>query len=139
MILNLKRMYYKEDYTIGKLYIDGIYFCDTLEDKDRGLKDNDNILSIKAKKVFGKTAIPKGTYKVILNESNRFKKILPFIVNVKGFEGIRIHQGNLSNHTEGCILVGRNTIKGMITHSFVTLTKLIELLKPAKDITIIID
>ncbi|HEY9543694.1 MAG TPA: DUF5675 family protein [Prevotella sp.] len=132
-------MYYKEDYTIGKLYIDGIYFCDTLEDKDRGLKDNDNILSIKAKKVFGKTAIPKGTYKVILNESNRFKKILPFIVNVKGFEGIRIHQGNLSNHTEGCILVGRNTIKGMITHSFVTLTKLIELLKPAKDITIIID
>src|SRR3712207_922846 len=118
MILNLKRMYYKEDYTIGKLYIDGIYFCDTLEDKDRGLKDNDNILSIKAKKVFGKTAIPKGTYKVILNESNRFKKILPFIVNVKGFEGIRIHQGNLSNHTEGCILVGRNTIKGMITHSF---------------------
>lgn len=139
MILNLKRMYYKEDYTIGKLYIDGIYFCDTLEDKDRGLKDNDNILSIKAKKVFGKTAIPKGTYKVILNESNRFKKILPFIVNVKGFEGIRIHQGNLSNDTEGCILVGRNTIKGMITHSFVTLTKLIELLKPAKDITIIID
>src|SRR3712207_8695046 len=68
MILNLKRMYYKEDYTIGKLYIDGIYFCDTLEDKDRGLKDNDNILSIKAKKVFGKTAIPKGTYKVILKD-----------------------------------------------------------------------
>lgn len=87
----LKRIARKNDYTIGKLYIDGEYFCDTIEDKDRGLDISMDIEEIKRIKVFGKTAIPTGTYKVEMTYSPRFKKILPLIVGVKGFEGIRIH------------------------------------------------
>lgn len=139
MNLNLKRIYYKEEYTIGKLYVDGIYFCDTLEDKDRGLTDKDNTSAIKAKKVFGQTAIPKGTYKVIMSYSPRFKRVLPLLLNVKGFEGIRIHQGNTSKDTNGCILVGKNNVKGMVTNSKDTLNNLLSLLQGKKDITITIE
>ena len=80
--------------------------CYTLEDRDRGLKQTDSIFSIKARKLFGITAIPAGRYQVILSYSNRFKKYLPQILNVPGFEGIRIHCGNRPEDTEGCILVG---------------------------------
>ena len=139
MNLNLKRIYYKEEYTIGKLYIDGIYFSDTLEDKDRGLTDKDNISTIKAKKVFGQTAIPKGNYKVIMSYSPRFKRVLPLLLNVKGFEGIRIHSGNTAKDTNGCILVGKNNVKGMVTNSKDTLSNLLSLLQGNKDITITIE
>ena len=92
MRIVVKRTAKMNDYTIGNLYIDGQFFCNTLEDTDRGLSDSQSLLYIKAKKIFSKTAIPTGTYKVELTYSLRFKRILPLIVGVKGFDGIRIYQ-----------------------------------------------
>lgn len=138
MNILIKRIAKKDNYTIGKLYINGQYFCDTLEDKDRGLKQTDNIISIKAKKIFGKTAIPMGTYNVVLSYSPKFKKILPLVDDVKGFSGIRIHQGNTADDTEGCILVGKNNIVGMVTHSEDTLKALMKKLNVNDNITLTI-
>lgn len=103
LVLRKKRT---EICTIGELYINGAFFCYTLEDKDRGLKQTDSLLINKAKKVFGKTAIPTGVYSLAMTFSNRFKKYLPQILDVPAFEGIRIHAGNTSEHTEGCLLLG---------------------------------
>jgi len=121
MKIEVKRIAYRKDYTIGKWFTDGIYFCDTLEDVPRDVK------------IMNKTCIHTGTYKVILNYSNRFKRIMPLLVNVPGFEGIRIHPGNTSEDTSGCILVGKNTIIGKLTESRITFDKLFEVLKSAKD------
>lgn len=107
MKINLKRIYKGLSYTIGKLYIDGEYFCDTLEDADRGLNDNmdlDTILELKKPTI---TAIPVGTYKILITYSPRFKQNMPILLNVKGFDGIRIHSGNTHKDTSGCILVRR--------------------------------
>lgn len=139
MEIQLKRIAKRNDYTIGNLYIDGQFFCNTLEDTDRGLTDSQNLLYIKAKKIFSKTAIPTGTYKVELTYSPRFKRILPLLVGVKGFDGIRIHQGNYPKDTEGCILVGKNTIKGGVFESKETLERLLKKLEGQRDITIIIE
>ena len=120
MKLALIRKYKKDKYCIGKLYIDGEYFCDTLEDKDRGLTDNMTVSEISKIKVKKETAIPTGTYKVTITYSNRFKKNMPLINNVKGFEGIRIHSGNTDKDTEGCILVGQNKVIGQVINSQAT-------------------
>lgn len=132
MNIRIKRIAKKNDYTIGQMYIDGEYYCDTLEDKDRGLKQTDTADEISKKKVYGKTAIPTGAYNVELTYSPKFKRILPLIDNVRGFSGIRIHNGNTAADTEGCILVGRNTIVGMVTHSVETLNKLMDKLNGNK-------
>ena len=105
MLLELKRTYKKPLYTIGHLYIDGDYFCDTLEDAEREIK------------VPNETCIPSGYYRIIMNYSNRFKRIMPLIEDVPAFTGIRIHPGNDQNNTSGCILVGANTIRGKLTNS----------------------
>lgn len=139
MKLRVKRIAKNSEYTIGNLYIDGEFFCNTLEDMDRGLKDSQSLLYIKAKKIFGKTAIPTGTYKVDMTYSNRFKKVLPLLVGVKGFDGIRIHQGNLPKDTEGCLLVGKNTFKGMVSDSKITLDSLLNKMAKEKDIIITIE
>lgn len=86
--------------TIGKLYVDGVFFAYTLEDVDRQLESG-------GKKIQGETAIPRGSYKVIIDFSNRFQKQMMHILNVPGFEGIRIHAGNTDKDTEGCILLGK--------------------------------
>lgn len=107
MKINLKRIYKGLNYTIGKLFIDGEYFCDTLEDADRGLNDNmdlDRILELKKPTI---TAIPVGTYKILITYSPRFHQNMPLLMNVKGFDGIRIHSGNTHKDTSGCILVRR--------------------------------
>lgn len=106
-------------YTIGKLYIDNQYVCDTLEDTDRGLEQKDSLeLITKMKQTYpGKTAIPSGTYSIEYTYSNKFKRLLPLLIDVPGFEGIRIHPGNTSEDTLGCILPGKNTIKGKVTDS----------------------
>ncbi len=109
MKLTLKRTYKAPDYTIGHLYIDGQYFCDTLEDTVRDLT--------REKKNPGQTAIPAGTYHVLVTYSPKFKRKLPILVNVPMFTGIRIHRGNTAKDTEGCILVGKNTEKGKVTGS----------------------
>ena len=116
MKLLVKRVAQRDTYTIGKMYIDGAYFADTLEDKVRP----DGV------KVYGETAIPAGTYKFIMSESSRFKKVLPLLLNVPMFEGIRIHGGNDAIDTHGCILVGINDAVGQIHQSQVTLSKLID-------------
>lgn len=117
MRLTLRRIANKKDYCIGRLYINGIYFCDTLEDTDRGLDDTMTEEDIKEMKVYGQTAIPTGIYTVLLTYSPKYKKVMPLINNVKGYSGIRIHSGNTAKDTEGCLLVGKNTKVGMVTDS----------------------
>lgn len=129
MEIKIERKYRKEDYTIGRMYLDGQYFCDTLEDKDRGLTDDMSEAEIASRKVYGYTAIPTGTYKVILTYSRKFKRVLPLICDVKAFDGIRIHRGNTAKDTYGCPLVGRNTAKGMVLDSAKTETALLRILK----------
>lgn len=125
MILTLSRVALRETYTIGRLYVDGLFFCDTLEDKYRDLKHE--------KKVPGKTCISYGRYQVILNWSNRFKRIMPLLLNVPCFEGIRIHPGNTDQDTEGCILVGDNTSVGGLANSRIIFDRLMVILKQALD------
>jgi hypothetical protein len=124
MNLRLKRTHGTKDYTHGQLFIDDVYFCDTLEDQERETK------------VFGETAIPCGTYKVILTMSNRFKKLMPLLVNVPNFSGIRIHNGNTKDHTEGCVLVGKKVKDGFVGESKVTFKKLMGILYAEKNISI---
>ena len=143
MEIKLKRIAKRETYTIGHLYIDGELFCDTLEDCDRGLRQDMSLPVIRAKKRAGVTAIPTGRYKVTLKvQSPRFSKkemyqfckgYLPRLVNVIGYEGVLIHVGNTAKDTEGCILVGKNIKVGKVLESRVTFVKLYERLKAAKD------
>ena len=135
MKLKLIRTWYADTYTIGKLYIDGVYFADTLEDKNRDV-DKNGIFNNGEKKVYGKTCIPFGTYKVILSMSSKFKKILPLLLNVPQFDGIRIHSGNTDEDSSGCILVGINDIKGRISKSTITFNSLMTKLSKADNITI---
>lgn len=108
MKLLLERIAYKETYTVGKLYIDGVYECDTLEHP------------IRDKKIKGITAIPAGKYKVVITYSPRFNKMMPLLLNVPGFDGIRIHTGNTVSDSSGCILIGQNKIKGKLINSRMT-------------------
>jgi len=128
MKLKLTRVFKGETYTIGRLYIDGVFFCDTLEDKVRDLP--------KEPKVFGQTAIPYGTYKIIINYSNRFKRDLPRLLNVPYFDGILIHPGNQAVDTHGCLLVGINSEKGKVTQSRITFDKLFAKIHNEKDLEI---
>lgn len=148
MRLLLKRIFTCDTYTIGKLYIDGQYFCDTLEDVDRGLDWNMSLDEIKHKKVYGKTAIPRGKYVIDMDTiSPRFKDRswakqwngkLPRLKSVPGYEGVLIHVGNTQEDTSGCILVGENKIKGQVINSTTIFNKLMELLTKGRDITITI-
>ena len=143
MELELKRIAKRDTYTIGHLYIDGKYFCDTIEDKDRGLRQDAPLASNKAKKIKGQTAIPTGRYQVTLGVQSpkyRYKKqyafcngYLPRLLNVPAFDGILIHIGNTAADSEGCILVGRNTKVGQVLKSTVTFWELYSRLQDAKD------
>jgi hypothetical protein len=133
MDLKLKRIYSGDTYTIGHLYINVDYYCDTLEDTDRGLTDDMSEEQIKKIKVYGRTAIPTGRYKVEVTYSPKFKRHLPILLNVKGFSGIRIHSGNSAEDTLGCLLVGFNKEKGKVLNSRVTSDKLTALLRNTKE------
>lgn len=117
MRVTLVRIANRPTYCIGKLYIDGKYFCDTIEDTDRGLKDEMTEEEILKKKVKGETAIPTGIYPVYLTYSPKYNKQMPLIDNVKGYSGIRIHSGNTSKDTEGCLIVGKNKEVGKVLES----------------------
>ena len=106
LILTLLRTDREKDYTLGELYINDCFFCHTLEDTDRGLRQNTPLWEIQATKVFGKTAIPAGEYTVRFTFSPRFQRMMLLVENVPGFEGIRIHAGNTAEDTNGCILLG---------------------------------
>jgi len=107
MIISLIRDTFTDTTTIGKLYIDGVYQCETLEDKVRP----------KGQKIFGKTAIPSGEYKIVINFSNKNQKLMIQLLDVPMFEGIRIHSGNKAEDTEGCILVGTSRSKDWVSGS----------------------
>lgn len=109
MKFTLRRIAKKESYTIGNLYVNGEYLCNTLEDKYRDLSAEP--------KVPNATAIPNGTYDIIMVMSPKFKRRLPYLLDVPFFTGILIHRGNTSKDTSGCILPGENTIKGVVTNS----------------------
>ena len=126
MKIQIKRLHKTENSTIGEMTIDGIFECYTLEDRERDVK------------IKSETAIKKGTYKVIINHSNRFKRLLPLLLNVPEFEGVRIHAGNSNHDTEGCILVGKNRSLDYIGQSRKAFNSLFEKMQKAKDITITI-
>lgn len=126
MKIQIKRLHRTENSTIGELTIDGKFECYTLEDKERDVK------------IKSETAIKKGTYKVIINKSNRFKRLLPLLLNVPEFEGVRIHSGNSNHDTEGCILVGKTRSKDFIGQSRKAFDTLFEKMQKAKDITVTI-
>ena len=121
MNLHLQRTERSDRYTMRRLAIDGEPFCDTLEPTDRHLEA---ATMRPEQKVFGQTAIPMGTYPVVLTYSPRFKRTLPLLKNVPHFEGIRIHPGNSATDTAGCILVGRRLHSGRLTDSRQTMRQL---------------
>ncbi|MDD6819926.1 MAG: DUF5675 family protein [Prevotella sp.] len=126
--LTLTRIAKRADYTIGRLEDEnGVKICDTLEPTWRDFKGGEL-------KVPRKSAVPEGTYQVVVTKSKKFGKYLPLLVGVPGFEGIRIHSGNTVNDTEGCILVGQNLIKGKVLLSRLTLEKLMRLIENEKRI-----
>ena len=146
MELLLKRIYKGDKYTIGKLYIDGKYFCDTCEDKDRGITQTTPLSQIKKIKVSNETAIPTGTYNITLNvvspKYSNFAKYkytkttggkMPRLLNVPGYEGVLIHAGNSAKDSSGCILVGKNTVVGKVTNSQNTFLELYAILKQANN------
>ncbi len=135
MKITIERTWKKADYTIGRMFINGQRFCNTLEPIDRGLHQKMKTDDIKrTKECFrkGKVAIPEGSYTVSISWSPRFKTNLPRLKDVPGFEGILIHQGNTVANTSGCILVGHNTVKGKVMDSRRTLNSLILLIRKAE-------
>ena len=126
MVITVKRLYKTDTSVIGELLVNGIFECFTLEDVEREVK------------IKGETAIPKGTYKVIINASHRFKRLLPLLINVPNFEGVRIHSGNSNHDTEGCILVGQTINKNYIGQSRKAFEKLFKKMQAAENITLTI-
>ena len=146
MKLKVERRWPKATYTIGRLYIDGIYYCNTLEDADRGLKWNDPLSFIQSRKVAGETAIPKGKYTITMNVTspkyagvawyyNLCRGKMPRLLHVPGFDGILIHPGGSNGplDTRGCILVGKNTKVGKLTDSKACFQQIYKLMKAAAD------
>ena len=147
MKLTVKRIARKPTYTIGKLYIDGVYFCDTVEDTDRGLFQGQSLDLIKKIKIPNKTAIPTGIYKLTLNViSPKYSKKaiyqeickgrVPRLLDVPGYDGVLIHIGNSADDSSGCILVGQNKVVGKVINSTETFRKLYNKIKGQKDLTI---
>lgn len=144
MRLTLKRTYNNAKYCIGHLYIDGKYFCDTLEDCDRGLDQKMTLKEIINRKLKGITAIPTGIYAISLNTvSPKYSKKkffmdlckgkMPRLLNVPGYDGILIHPGRKPEHTDGCLLVGYNKVKGGLVDSTDAFVKLYTILAKAKE------
>ena len=136
-----ERIAKRNTYTISNMYIDGVKFCNVLEDTDRGLTQDMPIEDIQKAKVYGKTAIPTGTYKVTLDiVSPKFSKYkqykfcngkLPRLLDIPGFDGILIHIGNTEEDTDGCLLVGKNNVVGKVTESTVTFKALYDKMQEA--------
>ena len=150
--LKLKRIAKKPTYTIGKLYLNGEYFCDTLEDTDRGLSQIMPLEQIMAKKIKNQTAIPTGTYVIDMNtvspKYSNFSKYpwakpydakIPRLKAVPGYLGVLIHPGNTNADTSGCILVGENKVVGKVINSQLTWKKLMTKLVKDKNIILIVE
>ena len=142
MILKLERIAKRDNYTIGRLYVNGKYFADTIEDKDRGISNSDTLERIKEVKVPSYTAIPTGRYQITMDvvspkfsQKSYYKNFcggkLPRLLGVKGFEGILIHKGVNADSSAGCIIVGKNTIVGAVTNSQYYFEQLYKVLQEA--------
>ena len=116
MEITVKRIYFRDTYTIGAIQVNGKYQMDTLEPRAINWQ--------KEKKVAGLTAIPEGRYRVQIAYSKTFKRKMPYLVNVPNFVGIMIHTGNTAKNTRGCILVGKNTAVGKVTESRIHFNRL---------------
>lgn len=136
MEYRLKRIALKETYTIGRLYRGNEYICDTLEDTVRELPDGE---AGPFYKVPGRTAIPRGRYRVIVNDSPKFKRELPLLLDVPFFSGIRIHRGSKHEHTDGCILVGENTTVGRVNNSWDWEPRVTQMMKADKTVYLTIE
>ncbi len=117
MEITLDRAWKKDGYTISRLFIGGERICEALEDTDRGLKQSMSLEELKKLKIYGKTAIPSGRYRVVMSYSPKFKEILPRLQDVPNYAGILIHRGNTAKDTCGCILPGKNVRKGAVLYS----------------------
>lgn len=136
MRLTLTRRYKGKDYTIGTLYVDGVKFCDVLEDTDRGLTSSMSVYEVQRRKVYGKTSIPTGVYPVDMKTvspkfksrqwAKKYKGIVPRLQGVIGFSGVLIHPGNTADDTYGCLLVGENKVKGRVVNSVETFCRLMD-------------
>lgn len=144
MKLVVKRTYRGPNYTIGHLYVNDKYFCDTMEDVDRGLTQSMSKIEIAKIKVKGQTCIPYGTYIITMNvvsaKYSNFTKYpyaafvkgkMPRLLNVPGFDGILIHPGSTQLDTDGCLVVGENKVKGKVINSQATWRRLCLLLLEA--------
>lgn len=141
MKLSLIRKFKGNKYTIGNLCIDGTFFCNTIEDAVRELPESclDSSRRIPCKcneKVYGHTAIPAGTYTITLEHSPKFNRKMPYLHDVPHFLGILIHWGNTEDDSDGCIIVGENSVKGKVLNSRTTFNKLYALLEKEDEITI---
>lgn len=125
MNIVVERFEYSDKSTIGRLLIDDVLYCYTLEDVDRRLEDTPDA------KIAGETAIPRGVYKVIIDFSNRFKAEMPHLLDVPGFTGVRIHSGNSSEDTEGCLLVGSSFSKDWVSNSRATFQNIFDIMEEA--------
>lgn len=127
MEIKLIRKYYQAKYTIGRLYVNNRFFSDCLEPPSLHLTERSALGTILIAKYKGYRAIPTGRYRILITRSRRFGRWLPLLMNVKGFEGIRIHPGNKPEDTRGCILLGFNRRKGYVldsTRCVLTLVKM---------------
>lgn len=129
MKIVLKRVAMKDAYTIGKLFIDDKFFCHTIEDTVRDYNRDGDLNDEGETKVYGETAIPFGTYKMVINYSPRFKRELPRLLDVPHFSGILIHPGNTADDSHGCILLGYNDQIGRVSNSRMWFDKFFKLLK----------
>lgn len=135
MELLLERKWIKDKYTIGNLFVGGVFFCNILEDKVIDLNKN-GTFDCGEFKIKGHSAIPYGTYEIDITYSPKFKRELPILLNVPHFEGIRIHRGNTPADTEGCLIPGENKEVGKVLNSTkyeVELTKLLKQVKLKKE------
>lgn len=143
MELLVDRKWKKQSYTISNLYINGEWFCNCLEDADRGLDNSMSEDMIRTLKKPSITAIPRGTYEITLDVvSPKYSKVqfykdvcngkVPRLKNVKGFDGILIHAGNTDKDSSGCLLVGQNKVKGQVVNSKETFKQLYKLLQDGK-------
>lgn len=117
MELILTRQIRTDKSTIGELTINGVHECYILEDVDRGLDSHMTLSEIAQKKIHGKTAIPIGRYEIALTFSGKFNRIMPLLLNVPGYSGVRIHWGNTDKDTEGCLLTGKSIAPNVVYSS----------------------
>lgn len=126
MEITVNRVHFTDECTIGDLFVDDAFECYSLEDPVRDLSEPNN-------KIPGMTAIPAGEYEVIIDMSKRFKKLLPLLLDVPGFTGVRIHGGNTAANTQGCILVGQHRGEDSIRNSQAALKPLQDKIQDALD------